>query len=417
MANILGINLSELKRGELDKKIAEFLSGGHHYLVTPNPEIILAAHRDEELFYILNRADLVLADGFGLKVAGWLNACKISRFTGADLTLKLLQTAAVHAQKVMILNWQDGLSRATDIEAALRRRWPALNCRALDIERSPILNETTRATINAFAPTILFCTFGSPFQEKTVYHNLSSWPSVRLALGVGGAFDFITEKIKRAPKFFRIIGLEWLWRLIKQPKRIRRIYNATLVFMMKALRARFVNIWLYRPNVACLLYKKTTGTVKILLVEREDEPGHWQLPQGGLDGESLTQAGTRELREEVGATAAEVRATFKNLYRYKFTGNRKFGHDKTRTEKIKTEKNKSNKLDELEQKRYKYDYKGQKQGLCVAEFLGNDRDLQVNFWDHRAWKWVEADRLTEEVHPVRRPAAEIFLEKFKSLNL
>jgi N-acetylglucosaminyldiphosphoundecaprenol N-acetyl-beta-D-mannosaminyltransferase len=73
MVNILGINLSELSRTEVLKKVKEFVNGDtQHYIVTPNPEIILASHQDEEFFYILNKADLSLADGFGLKIASFL---------------------------------------------------------------------------------------------------------------------------------------------------------------------------------------------------------------------------------------------------------------------------------------------------------------------------------------------------------
>jgi len=95
MVNILGINLSELRAEEVLEKIENLFSDGRqHYVVTPNPEIILAAQKDEELFYILNKADLAIADGFGLKLVGFFSGLNIPRVTGADLTLKLLKLAA-----------------------------------------------------------------------------------------------------------------------------------------------------------------------------------------------------------------------------------------------------------------------------------------------------------------------------------
>ena len=406
MANVLGINLSDLNPEAVLKRIKEFLSDGRqHYLVTPNPEIILKAQHDEELFYILNKADLSVADGFGLKIAGWLSGEKISRLTGADLTLDLLRRANDKKLAVMVLNWRGGLSKRPEITAALKRKYPDLNFLVLDVSRAHPLEAKIISQINDFAPEILFTTFGSPYQEKIIYHNLTKFPAVKLALGVGGAFDFITGQAVRAPKFLRTIGLEWLWRLLRPVpgkaikfKRWKRIYNATFVFFNKLIRAK-INHFFYRPNVACLLYKKENGRKKILIVQREDDLNHWQLPQGGRDGESLEVAGARELSEELNTKAFITKATFKNTYSYLFPPI-------------------SEQLPEARASRRFIDgYKGQKQGLYIAEFTGRDEDIKVNFWDHHAWRWVEEHDLIAAVHPRRRPGTKIFLEKFKDLNL
>lgn len=396
MVNILGINLSGLSRQDILKKVADFLIGERqHYLVTPNPEIILNAYRDEELFYILNKADLSVADGFGLTLAARLKGRPLPRVTGADLTLDLLQIAQEKNIKIAVLNWRGGLSSHREIEKSLREKYQGLNFLVVDTSRSQALSEPIINQINNFAPVILFNTFGSPYQEKIIYHNLKKFPSVKLALGVGGAFDFITGQITRAPKFMRQLGLEWLWRLAQQPKRWKRIYNATVVFSQKLLKAELCH-FLYRPNVACLLYKKEGTKISILVVERNDEAGHWQLPQGGTDGESLEKAGTREMREELNTDKFIVKATFKDTYSYLFPPISEQTHLS---------------------RRFRYDYKGQRQGLCVAEFIGCDQDIKVNFWDHRAWKWVEKNNLISVVHPFRQPGAKIFLKKFESLNI
>lgn len=416
MANILGIKLSELSPSGTLEKIQKFLKDGEqHYIVTPNPEIILSSHKDEEFFYILNRADLSLADGFGLKIAGRIFGVKIPRITGSDLTFKLLDIAAEQGIKIMVLNWSGGLSSQAEIEAALKEKYPRLAFLVLDVAREKFLKPETIAIINAAAPRIMFSALGFPYQEKVIYHNLEKLPTVKLALGIGGTFDYLTKKIKRPPQSFRWLGLEWFWRLLNifrfqnKARRLKRIFNATVVFFAKVLKARFINPWLYRPNVACLLYRKNNGHLEIFIVERTDQPGHWQLPQGGTDGQKLEISGARELREESGNNKFITKATFKNLYRYRFAP----GPGQLSYRGL----NADNKLPVYESRKYKYDYQGQKQGLYIAEFSGSDEDIKINFWDHRAWKWVDAARLIDEVHPNRQASTKIFLEKFNSLNL
>jgi len=405
MANILGINLGEYSATEVLEKSIEFLKdGGQHYIVTPNPEIILTSHQNEELFYILNRADLSLADGFGLKIAAWLFGEQIFRQTGADLTKEILEISSQKNIKTLILNWKDGLSSAQDIKDSLNKQYPTLDVLVIDTNREGHLSKEVNEKINTFSPTILFNTFGCPYQEKNIYHGLKNWPSVKLALAIGGSFDYITGRAKRAPKVFRRLGLEWLWRLVRQPRRLKRIYNATCVFLTKVMVSRFINPHLYRPNVACMLYKKEEGINKILVVERSDEINHWQLPQGGLDGEGPEIAGARELREETNVKNFISRGVFKNVSRYKFSNKARNYHYEPKRQ-------------DHENKKYKFDYKGQKQSLYIAEFTGQDDEIKINFWDHSAWKWVDEDKLVEIVHTVRQANAKIFLEKFKSLNL
>jgi len=315
-----------------------------------------------------------------------------------------LEVASQKNIKIVILNWKNGLSSAQNIKDSLNKQYPALNVLVIDAERDKALSAEINIQINNFSPTILFNTFGCPYQEKNIYHGLKNWPSVKLALAVGGSFDYITGRAKRAPKIFRQLGIEWLWRLIRQPRRLKRIYNATCIFLTKVMISRFVNPHLYRPNVACMLYKKEKGINKILVVERNGEPNHWQIPQGGLDGETPEIAGAREIEEETHAVDFVVKGVFKNLIRYEFSGKgRDYRPDIQRPV--------------YEGKKYKFDYKGQKQSLYIAEFTGQDDEIKINFWDHSNWQWVDEDKLVETVHTDRQANTKIFLEKFKSLNL
>ena len=404
MANILGIKLSELSALEILQKIEEFLQGSQsRYIVTPNPEIILSAHDDEEFFYILNKADLSLADGFGLKIAGKIFGAKIERVTGADTTFALLGYAARNNIKTAVINWEDGLSTQEEISQALIKKFPGLKAMVFNTSRDLELAENLINDINNFAPKLLFCGLGFPYQEKVIYHNLKKLPSVRVALGIGGSFDFLTGKAKRAPSSWRGLGLEWLWRLIIQPNRYRRIFSATFVFLKKVIVARYINRLRYRLNVACLLYRDTPVGKEVLIVEREDSPGHWQLPQGGTDGEDIETAGKRELSEEINVTSLETKGVFKNVHRYDFAANlRKQAYLENR---------------EYEAKKYKFDFKGQIQSLYVARFTGDESEIQIKFWDHVSWRFVPVEKLLETVHPVRQAGVKKFLDKFLSLNL
>lgn len=247
--NILGVNINTFTKKQALVKIGEFLNDGkQHFIITPNPEIILAADKDKEFFNILNQADLALADGVGLKIAAWLMGVNFQRITGADLLKDILALAEAQNRRVVVFNRQDGLSSALDIRKVLADKYPGLQVLAVDIGREAVIGEEKLAPVKEFQPEIIFCALGAPYQEKFIYQNLPRLSSAKLAMGIGGSFDFLTGRIKRAPKIFRIIGLEWLWRLIfhkgknkiDRLNRWKRIYNAVIVFPYKFLLWRFI---------------------------------------------------------------------------------------------------------------------------------------------------------------------------------
>jgi len=397
--NILGVKISNLDKKSILKKIDSFLTdGGQHYIVTPNPEIILEAQSSEEFFHILNMADIAIADGIGLKFAAWISRANLKRITGADLTKDILKIAEKKDLKVVVFSLKGGLSNKDEIREAVKRKHPSLRFMVEEIDREwemPYYQD-----VNIFKPDIIFVALGAPYQEKFIFHQLPKMPYVKFAIGVGGTFDFLTGKIKRAPKFIRLLGFEWMWRVIKQPKgrlkRLKRIYNAVVKFPWKVVKTRLINPFFYRPNVSCLLYKKENDGYKVLLVERAHEPGHWQQPQGGTDGEDLETAGLRELSEELNTYNFKAVKVFKNVHSYKF-GQSIGKYDCA--------------------KKSSMGYKGQKQGLLIAEFFGKDKDISVNYWDHSAWKWVDIKNLVDSVSPIRKEATRKFLKKFNEAIL
>ncbi|MFA6306401.1 MAG: WecB/TagA/CpsF family glycosyltransferase [Patescibacteria group bacterium] len=244
LINILGVNINTFSKKQALAKIQEFLiDGRRHFIITPNPEIILAAGEDKEFFDILNKADLSLPDGVGLKITAWLMGVNFQRITGADLLKDILAIAEAQGRRVAVFNWRGGLSSYQDISQALAVYYPKLQAIAIDLDRQTDVSEGILAPVREFKPGIIFLTLGAPYQEKFIFHNLAKLPSVKIGLGVGGAFDFLTGKLPRAPFWLRKIGLEWLWRLIKQPARWKRIYNAVIVFPVKFL------IWLIKRKI------------------------------------------------------------------------------------------------------------------------------------------------------------------------
>lgn len=395
--DILGIKLSRLNKNEVLIKIAEFLKDKKaHYIVTPNPEIILKAQKDEKFFCILNQADLAIADGFGLKIAGWFMGYNLPRITGADLVFDLLKLAQEKKIKVGVLNWEKGLSKKEELFKAFKMKYPALNFEILNLKKEDCESIKILSKINPV--DLLIVNLGAPYQEKAIYTLINQVKKpFKIAIGVGGALDFLTDKLKRAPSIVRRFGLEWFWRLIQQPWRLKRIFQAIFVFSAKFLVWRFILPFFYRLNVACLLYKKVKSGYQILIVERAEELGHWQIPQGGTDGESLVVAGSREIREELGTDNFKPIATFANLYSYNF------------------EIKETNKQHNIVFAKRMYGYKGQKQGLLIAEFLGNDSEIKINKYEHHSWRWVDCENFLQVIHPIRQEAGKIYLDKFKNV--
>ncbi len=387
--NILGVNITDLNKKEVVKQIEKSAEGKAKslFVVTPNPEIILEAEKDGEFLFILNQADLAIPDGVGLKFASWLTGHNLARITGADLTEEILKIAERKGLRLGIIKPPRALSENKEIQKAVNRKFPELNFLISECSSEEVDNFQDQKMFD-FEPEIILSTLGAPFQEKFIFHNFKRFSKIKLGIGVGGSLDFLTGKAPRAPKTLRILGLEWTWRLAKQPRRWKRIIKATLVFPWKFLKWRFLLPFFYRDNLICLLYKKKNDNYKVLVVERREGSGKWQIPQGGKDGEDLVTAGSRELREELNCHSFIPIASFKKIHKYRFPRSypRPSKHG---------------------------GYKGQKQDLFIAEFQGKDPDIKINFWEHKNWQWVDYKDLVNVVDPNRREAMKKIIQIFK----
>lgn len=233
---ILGVRINKIKLEEARQKVRVFLnSPGQYKIFTPNPEFLVKASNDEYFKYTLNTSDLSLCDGRGIQ---FVSKAKLDRIPGVDFMLEICSIAEEEKKSVYLLgSGSDEVVKKT--AENLMKLFPNLSIGGWGkgelIDENKISDGDVKV-INAVQPDILFVAFGMGKQEKWIMENLEKMPSVKIAMGVGGAFDYISGSVKRAPLLMRKIGLEWLYRLIKQPKRIVRIWNATFKFLLLNLK-------------------------------------------------------------------------------------------------------------------------------------------------------------------------------------
>ncbi|MEK7644578.1 MAG: WecB/TagA/CpsF family glycosyltransferase [Patescibacteria group bacterium] len=239
---ILGVRIDNLKKNEILAKIAFFLTDGKQHLIfTPNPEMLVDASRDSHFQEILNAGDLNICDGRGIELMAKM---KIERLAGVDLLLEICALAEKTGKTIYFLGSGDisGLEKlAKNIKSlhpnlAIAGYHPGPKLTLKKFGNSTVLNddeEENKLVVNDIirkSPDILFVAFGHPKQEKWISKNISRLPSIKIAMGVGGAFDYLSGKTRRAPRWVRRRGFEWLWRLGREPKRIGRIFKAIVVF-------------------------------------------------------------------------------------------------------------------------------------------------------------------------------------------
>jgi N-acetylglucosaminyldiphosphoundecaprenol N-acetyl-beta-D-mannosaminyltransferase len=233
---IFGVRIDNLSREEILAAVDGFLDGPElRRIATVNPEFLLLAREDQAFADILNAYDLNVADGFGLHLAFWRRGKRLKcRFPGADLMPHILSLAEQKGLRVFLAARKDGLSSWQETAEAVRKRHPRLEISGEDREVRP--SDFSKTHAKAAGYDVVFCNFGAPAQEVFLAGLAKASGTVRLAMGVGGTFDYLTGKAKRAPRWVRAMGFEWLWRLTQQPKRWRRIWSAVIVFPALFLR-------------------------------------------------------------------------------------------------------------------------------------------------------------------------------------
>ena len=211
---LLGVGFTDATEGE----VLEFIITGlekqieKYYIVTPNPELLVMASKDEKYKSVLNGAKLALPDGIGVMIAAQLLGTSLKqRIHGVDLVETLCNHVSNRPITVGFLG--AGPNVAERASECLVKKYPGLKVGLVAQEWSEGLKDNK--------VDIFLVAFGSPKQEMWIASNLSILPA-KVIIGVGGAFDFISGRVPRAPMLLRSIGLEWLFRLIIQPWRLRR---------------------------------------------------------------------------------------------------------------------------------------------------------------------------------------------------
>jgi N-acetylglucosaminyldiphosphoundecaprenol N-acetyl-beta-D-mannosaminyltransferase len=195
--------------------------GGHHLVATVNPEFVMRARADHEFARVLESADLCLADGSGVVWAARRQGCTMREpVTGVDLIPRLAALCARKHFRLFLLGAAPGV--ATDLASRLRGDHPDLEVAAHSGSPDPSSDTETLALIQRQRPHVLLVAYGHPGQELWI-DRMSNRLGVAVAIGVGGAFDYLTGRVPRAPAWMRGAGLEWLFRLVRQPWRIRRM--------------------------------------------------------------------------------------------------------------------------------------------------------------------------------------------------
>lgn len=277
--HLLDIPFDPIRMDGVQSRVRELLSDGRqHVITTPNPEILLESLENPQLKAFLQSSDLSIADGIGVLWAttfqykvqsekfkvSWKRStflhfvfCTLhffrslfwivfspakvrtvlpERVTGVDSVEEVCRAARISGQGVFLLGGAEGVAQAAG--AVLEKKIPGLNV-AGTYAGSPFGPDDAvmRERIMQSGAGILFVAFGCPKQEHWIAQNLPRLPNVKIAMGIGGSFDFIAGTIPRAPQWMKALGIEWLYRLIQEPrKRLPRIWRAVAVFPWRVWR-------------------------------------------------------------------------------------------------------------------------------------------------------------------------------------
>ena len=206
------------------------------FIVTANPETFMMSENDEEMKKLLLDKDTILVpDGIGIvKAARMINYDVKERIAGIDIANKLLELGSIQKKSIYLFGAKQEV--IDSMEEVIREKYPDLKLlgtsNGYEKDKDKILEKIAK-----LKPDIVLVALGIPLQEKLIYKHLDEFDK-GIFVGIGGSFDVISGHKKRAPKLFIKLNLEWLYRIIKEPKRLKRFYDSNVKFLFKVRRYR-----------------------------------------------------------------------------------------------------------------------------------------------------------------------------------
>lgn len=224
--DVLGVGFDNVT---MDQAVAEGVrlmnTEGAHYVVTPNPEIVETCREDNEAMEAVQKANLVIADGIGVVYgAKMLGTPLKGRVPGVEFAQNLMAKMAESGKTLYLLGSKPGIAELA--AEKLTARFPGLRIAGTHDgyfkEDGPVLEDIRKSGAD-----VVFVCLGAPKQEKWMLHNGSD-TGAHLLVGLGGCLDVFSGTVQRAPEVFQKWGLEWLYRLLKNPSRIGRMMKLPL---------------------------------------------------------------------------------------------------------------------------------------------------------------------------------------------
>jgi len=245
------VYITSTPQNQLLTKISTSLNKSKIFITTPNPEMVVEAQKNIKFRNAINSSDIALPDGIGLVLANkFLSAKKsMSQIRGREYFIDLLKIANKNKMRVYLLGASSHVNKLTakkiredfsDINLQSSSGFKLIKSAKPISDKELIIENKIISEINKFKPHMLFVAFGAPKQEIWISKHLQKL-NVNLAMGVGGSFDYFSGEIVLPPKCMSRMGLEWLWRLIIQPSRIKRIFKAIIIFPTIVVRQKLRN--------------------------------------------------------------------------------------------------------------------------------------------------------------------------------
>ncbi len=222
-----GVNFTAGSLAEIAEYILSRIKNGETTAVfTPNSEIVQLCIDDPSLYEVINSAEVIIPDGIGvIKAAKVLKLPITERVPGIEMGEHIISVAD-ETMPVFFMGGKPGVAETA--AEKLKEKYPALTvCGTHDgyFKKTGEENEAVIDEINNSGAKILFVCLGAPAQEKWIYENPEKLQGIQLMMGLGGSLDVFSGNVERAPEFFCKMGLEWFYRLIKEPWRIGRMMN------------------------------------------------------------------------------------------------------------------------------------------------------------------------------------------------